>query len=602
MSRMYEDSVLLPLKYASEGCRETVVTVVRKKDVSKLVRMKLLPSFRHGPNVLLLRDDLQSFCRVLVSMRKPARSDSQLIPIDLFGKPLPARKRTCSEINLRPDTTLRLPEKVEFVEFQTPCYFAAVRNLVSMSNEPVDADGGVVSKPYFIAAIRTSSRQVQALVDKQVRLADSIRRLEASQFANSAYYMGCKRNLAGFLVEAISSVLPRDGVVVDLMCGSGAASAAFARVWRTFASDSLRFCRILASIQGAGFSVDDAQRILDDMVPKTRDHMARLSERLSHFVETEDRLLHSNIDENLLEEYQRFGHMLPAYGNGNSSPAWDPLREVEIRKRNSKTEPYCLFTSYFANIYFSLRQCIEIDSLRFAIDQIENEQAKEWALGALLAAMSALGTTYAGHFAQPVKLQQSNIAKYLERRAMSVTHEFSFRLLSLSRESEKSTHPVQSVEGPWDEALPELDQLLSDEKVVVYVDAPYKREDYSRYYHVLETAVLYNYPSCTGKGRMPDIRNKERFGSVFATRDEGALHRAFVKVITDVLARGWTCAWSYSDSARANIVEVINDVCRSTSCKVRSYSTPYQHQPQGKRRHLKRVTEYLILFVPRPKG
>jgi adenine-specific DNA-methyltransferase len=39
------------------------------------------------------------------------------------------------------------------------------------------------------------------------------------------------------------------------------------------------------------------------------------------------------------------------------------------------------------------------------------------------------------------------------------------------------------------------------EEIAIYADPPYSRAQYSRYYHVLETLILYDYPEITGKGR-----------------------------------------------------------------------------------------------------
>ena len=35
---------------------------------------------------------------------------------------------------------------------------------------------------------------------------------------------------------------------------------------------------------------------------------------------------------------------------------------------------------------------------------------------------------------------------------------------------------------------------------VIYADPPYTQDQYSRYYHIYETVVLYYYPTCQGRG------------------------------------------------------------------------------------------------------
>ena len=39
-------------------------------------------------------------------------------------------------------------------------------------------------------------------------------------------------------------------------------------------------------------------------------------------------------------------------------------------RRNSRLRPACLATSYYANVYYGLRQAIDLDSLRAAIDAL----------------------------------------------------------------------------------------------------------------------------------------------------------------------------------------------------------------------------------------
>ena len=269
--------------------------------------------------------------------------------------------------------------------------------------------------------------------------------------------------------------------------------------------------------------------------------------------------------------------------------------------------PYCLFVAYFANVYFGLRQCVEIDSLRFAIEQLEDESERTWALGALIATLSKLATTYGGHFAQPrlktpSDITAANLARVLEQRAYSVIHEFSVRLLNLSEESEKAAHCVQILRGPWQDALSAAANSLDGDQVLVYVDAPYKREEYSRYYHVLETLVLYSYPSCAEASKLPDKKEGGRFQSEFFTRNKTQLASVFGTLISSILRRGWTCAWSYSDLGSVSIVNVVEQVCRETDAKVRSYSVPYTHKSQGKSagkpRFPKEVVEYLVFFTP----
>lgn len=449
----------------------------------------------------------------------------------------------------------------------------------------------------------TLSVHVAEYAENGSRRSAQLGRTRAGDFARTAHYMGSKRNLGGFLLEAITGVLPPGGTVVDLMCGSGAATGVFTAFWRTVASDAQHFCRILAQVQGGGYSHERASACLQQMMPRFRAHVDQLSSPISRFLEAEDELMHADIDASTQAMFQTLIDTFPVFPADTAGDNWKPLVEVELRRERPGHVPYCLFTAYFANVYFGIRQCVEIDSLRFCIDQLESPEDRAWAMGALLASLSAAGTTHAAHFAQPPlrpgqKLTLAQTSRFLERRSTSIVHEFSVRLLSLAAQSEALPHRTQTVPGPWRHALQHLGAALSGD-VLVYLDAPYKREEYSRYYHVLETLVSYGYPEALGTGRTPakGTGPNERFASEFFARDPQRLAASLVDVISQVLRRGWICAWSYATSGDADIPKVVSDVMNVHRCRVQSFATPYTHQAQGGKSP-RVVTEYLIVFHP----
>lgn len=113
----------------------------------------------------------------------------------------------------------------------------------------------------------------------------------------------------------------------------------------------------------------------------------------------------------------------------------------------------------------------------------------------------------------------------------------------------------------------------------------------------LETLTLYNYPSITGLGRVPDKKNGERFKSEFFTRSISNLEKIFTDLICEILKKGWCCAWSYSDSGTVLITNVISEVMKYYDCKIETYAMPYIYKAQGGRKQ-KHVTEHLVLFQP----
>jgi adenine-specific DNA-methyltransferase len=550
----------------------------------------LIPRFQREAHAVVLTDDLLGAMPVLQYCAKEETSQSKVFS-SWWDDSISAQG---VKIDIGADRD-QLPSG----------FFAACNNLLrkrSSYSKPVSLDLEQTHGYIGLSRVATTDSVFLAELQRQRSTFDKVTASAASQFANSAYYMGSKRVLAPFLVEAVFAVADGNTRIVDLMCGSGAASGAFARFWPTYASDAQTFCRVLAQVQGGGFTRNRATHLLEQVVEEARKNIELLRHVLGDLLDEEDRIFHDEFGPKTVDRYKRFWNSVPRYPNTGACGEWNPSEEVAARKRNARVLPFCLCTAYFANVYFGLRQAVEIDSIRYAVGRIEQQVDRDWVLGALITTMSAVGLTYAGHFAQPLlrsaeDITEKNLSRILERRAISVMHEFSIRLLNLAEESERAEFTVVPIPGPWRDALRQVKENLNG-KVIVYLDAPYKREEYSRYYHVLETVCEYKYPGSSGLARIPQKLAGERFRSEFFTRNRSRMTQAFLEVIGMILENKWTCAWSYSDNAAVNPVDVIEAVTNKFPCTLHSFATPYVHKPQGGTRP-KRITEYLVQFIPR---
>lgn len=170
--------------------------------------------------------------------------------------------------------------------------------------------------------------------------------------------------------------------------------------------------------------------------------------------------------------------------------------------------PYSLFSALFSSTYFGVEQAAEIDSLRYAIDQGPPENASIYML-ALLQAVSHCGAA-PGHFAQFLIPRDERNTDYIARiRRRSVLERFFANLsdLHLPASRSRDVNRVTRMDAvDFVQALPEM----VEGELIIYADPPYSRAQYSRYYHVLETLVLYDYPNVSGKGRYrPDRFNTD---------------------------------------------------------------------------------------------
>ena len=449
------------------------------------------------------------------------------------------------------------------------------------------------NKDLLINEYRINYEKRKILVDSSLK----------TQFARSAYYMGSKVKLRHFILECLG-LLPLSKItLVDLMTGSGTVAGVFSNLTKTISSDAMKFPKYLSIVQGGGYKKEDAKKVIINIKAQYIKHYNDIKSDYLHLMNIEDEYLKADDREQVAINYSEL-----LYNHDYLSNLDD---KMNIRKNNPRTYPYILITECYANVFFGVNQAVQIDSLRYAIDMLENETDREWALGALISTCSRIASSHASHFEQPTVIvdtknnfKYKNIQKMLNRRKISVWREFEATLLSLAKESEKSMHPVLFYDGPWMKSLQTARETLGKD-VVVYVDAPYKREEYSRYYHVLETLVNYDYPDLTTKGKMPPKsrtkgcnENRQRFYSEFFTKTNTQIEKIFVNIFINILKEGWHCAWSYSNNGMASVVNVVNSVANELPCNINLYSTPYLHKHQNINQKPLDVSEYLILFSP----
>jgi hypothetical protein len=485
----------------------------------------------------------------------------------------------------------------------------------ALSNEYVPTTSSDVATPIELPdgwMLETTNAQMRAVCEDFATRTQTLVTASAYDFANTAYYMGTKRTLTPLIAQACTMWLPRDTYVLDLMCGSGAVSGALSRIWPVAASDAMRFCQNLALVQSSGFSESEAQATIDEVTIGAELNLRRLTDQLGESLTREDNIFHSSESgDDFRQAYWRFAAEFPTFPRGGKSPdGWDPLEEVSIRQlgTSSPEAPACLFTCYYSNVYFGLRQAAEIDSLRYGISRIRHSRRRNWALGALITAVSRIGTAYGGHFAQPFfpasalldaasESKKERLLIALKQRTLSVWREFQARLLALGQASETHSHEVQALKGPWRAALRSFNEIPHAGSKLVYLDAPYRRDEYSRYYHVLETLVGYDYPSAETPAKMPSKTSGDRFASEFATRTRATVTESLADIIATVLEAGHVCAWSYSDKASSSVPEVLSAL-RCKPAEIRSVAAQHKHKPQGGHSSRLTVHEYVVVLWP----
>jgi adenine-specific DNA-methyltransferase len=224
-----------------------------------------------------------------------------------------------------------------------------------------------------------------------------------------------------------------------------------------------------------------------------------------------------------------------------------------------------LFARQYAESFFGLSQALEIDAIVEAVrGQTPSPQMSEsqrWLMIALGRTMLRISTT-TGHFAQYLNPKPNNFRTFQRQRRRRVWTEW--------LESSDELDPIGSAGWRKQNIAFNEDTLLlipklknaSERPSVVYADPPYTNDQYSRYYHLLETLILYDYPSTTGAG----LYRNDRFVTRFSLKSQSA--SAISSLISSVSQVGSDLVLSYPTNGLAyskgiNIEDLLRRYFRS---------------------------------------
>ena len=319
-------------------------------------------------------------------------------------------------------------------------------------------------------------------------------------------YMGNKNKLLEFIIPEIKSITKKGDIVCDLMCGTCSVSYALKRRNTIYANDIQYYSYVIAN----GMIENNNIRI------SSKDALNKLEENF----------------------------MI-----------------------NMKEKKYNFFYKNYSDTYFEENQCLEIDSIRYAIDKIDDNYEKNLYLISLMFAMSKCEST-SGHFAQYLP---KNHKRLVTVRKRSIWNEFikkcdDFSDLILSNFSNKSFN------------LDYRDLFKNEDfrKVdCVYIDTPYTGEQYSRFYHILETITKYDNPNLEFKG----LYRKDRYTSNFSLRS--TVKKEFTDMLVTLSKLNKKVVLSYSNKGILTIEE-LEYIFMKNFKHVKLKQIPYNHSTQGK--------------------
>ena len=395
-------------------------------------------------------------------------------------------------------------------------------------------------------------------------------------------YLGNKRKLVDQINEAIDDVGNPGNHVLDLFAGSCCVGYSLKSTHQVTSNDnqiySFHLAKALIENESDRPSALEAALELDEVYYSHRYSLAR---RLNHDLNLErDLLLAGSRQPDAIRRYQAYCHRTPYINSlGARCELAGIVREARLfRSRSSSTNPWTLFTTYFANTYFGLWQCVEIDALRKAIDEAascQNGWRKHVYLAALIYTLSQTVSS-PGHFAEYFKPHSAKAFGRIQReRTKSIWATFLSNVTLVSSMVLKSTRMHRVLSQDWTAALTHH-ALRSDEGPgVIYADPPYTADHYSRYYHVLDTLIRYDYPSSDGAGRYRSNRQASRFSIKSKAPDE------FDALAKSASRSGASLVLSYSNRGVLSL-ETLTRICKRHYKSVHRRSIPHRHSNQGR--------------------
>lgn len=394
-------------------------------------------------------------------------------------------------------------------------------------------------------------------------------------------YMGTKAAFAGQIARSFER-LPA-GPLLDLFAGMATIGRAVAPTRNVWLNDIQQFSRLTSELQ---FLNCDGSQLHSAAYRAARAVYLRHSQDLS--TEFRDGLNREDVALSAQDWRALSVTEYVAGANGN---------EAAII-RNGASQDYRLFASIYQGTYFGLRQCIELDAVRNGIDVAAPENdpkfagVRRWMLAALGAAASRCSNS-TGHFAQYLTVSPSNVRRVTSQRRRSIYQEW---MVSLRAMSQVGSYAWRMGNRTFSSDACELLTNLeanSTAPAVIYADPPYTSDQYSRYYHILETLILYDYPEVSGKG----LYRPDRFTSSWSLKTK--VKQSFRSLIEHAAALRSSLVISYpTNGLLSNSEQVIPEMLREHFCSVtRLRPLAHQHSTMGASKGSQRTDVTEQIFV-----
>lgn len=397
-------------------------------------------------------------------------------------------------------------------------------------------------------------------------MVNTLAEVKRQHYPSLIKYMGSKSKIMDFVLSGINEVY-KGGAVSDLFSGSGSLAGAIGQQCEVHSNDIQNYSAVLARTYNQACVVDGTPTA-EALILAAQEIVNRNMDRLPS---------------------------VASYADVTDLKEFDATEATERSNIDAKLDwEFHLFAKYYSGTWFSAYQCLWIDALREVAEGYKKTSIYDAILSSLMFSM-AYASQGTGHYAQYrnakddksmhdiLIYRRREIPKYFARK-------YNELLDWLPKDIPALPHQATSLDFK--------ECLSSFSGGVVYADPPYCFVHYSRFYHLLETLVLYDFPALQVqrgnivKGRYREVRHQSPFCIKSKVKD------AFTDLFEGVANSGSNLVLSYSNTGMVTVdeIEAIAASVFGTKATMKLLTVDHQHMTLGRANDRHRdVQECLIL-------
>jgi adenine-specific DNA-methyltransferase len=345
-------------------------------------------------------------------------------------------------------------------------------------------------------------------------------------------YMGSKSEIIQYVVAGLNDIHKDNQPVCDLFAGSATLSGAIRGSGvEIISNDIQQYSEILAKTYLNNYRWNQYPDIMD-IVNEVTNVVEEWKNIFSEYWYKFD--YHKEFDLHLFQHIEQEQRKIKDN---------EVFKKIVENSSSKIIKKYHLFTEDYAGTYWSFKQCIWIDSLKCVIDRYkEVPELYNMLLSCTMYAM-AYNSQSTGHYAQFRKAAtEKSMNDVLIYRRKSILDFFIRKYNELKDTFNNETGSFYTNTLDYNECI---DRLANG--TLVYADPPYCSVHYSRFYHILETFVRYDYPVIKYDGRYRDDRYQSPFCIATKVKD------AFKDMFTKIKNKDCELVLSYSNSSTTMI-------------------------------------------------